>query len=70
MLSYLTFFDIYLKLYVFCDINSQPDLGWMRRLQQVLGRKHQRNLHVCDANYCIIYLLESIFTLWSDLSIC
>lgn len=30
--------------------NRQPDLGWMRRLQQVLGRKHQRNLHVCNIN--------------------
>lgn len=27
---------------------SQPDLGWMRRMQQILGRKHQRNLHVCS----------------------
>lgn len=54
MLSYLTFYDIYLKLYLFADMNSQPDLGWMRRLQQMLGRKHQRNLHVCDANNCII----------------
>ncbi|KAL5100135.1 hypothetical protein RYX36_004462, partial [Vicia faba] len=23
----------------------QPDLGWMKRLQQILGRKHQQNLH-------------------------
>uniref|UniRef100_A0A2P2M6R8 CRAL-TRIO domain-containing protein n=1 Tax=Rhizophora mucronata TaxID=61149 RepID=A0A2P2M6R8_RHIMU len=29
------------------SLQLQPDLGWMRRLQQILGRKHQRNLHVC-----------------------
>ncbi|TYH91157.1 hypothetical protein ES332_A13G097500v1 [Gossypium tomentosum] len=28
------------------SLQVQPDLGWMRRLQQILGRKHQRNLHV------------------------
>ncbi|KAF6171745.1 hypothetical protein GIB67_007266 [Kingdonia uniflora] len=27
------------------SLQLQPDLGWMKRLQQVLGRKHQRNLH-------------------------
>ncbi|KAG5010908.1 hypothetical protein JHK87_019423 [Glycine soja] len=34
----------------------QPDLGWMRRLQQILGRKHQRNLHA-------IYVLHPTFGL-------
>ncbi|KAG9140136.1 hypothetical protein Leryth_015761 [Lithospermum erythrorhizon] len=26
-------------------LQPQPDLGWMKRLQQILGRKLQRNLH-------------------------
>ncbi|CAA2998220.1 Hypothetical predicted protein [Olea europaea subsp. europaea] len=28
------------------SLQSQPDLGWMKRLQKILGRKHQHNLHV------------------------
>ncbi|GLJ48118.1 hypothetical protein SUGI_1015990 [Cryptomeria japonica] len=31
-------------------LQLQPDLGWMKRLQQILGRKHKRNLH---AIYCL-----------------
>ncbi|CAI0390909.1 unnamed protein product [Linum tenue] len=27
------------------SLQMQPDLGFMRRLQQILGRKHERNLH-------------------------
>ncbi|CAN1152741.1 Clp protease adapter protein ClpF, chloroplastic [Linum perenne] len=27
------------------SLQMQPDLGFMRKLQQILGRKHQRNLH-------------------------
>ncbi|EPS66610.1 hypothetical protein M569_08166, partial [Genlisea aurea] len=27
------------------SLQMQPDLGWMKRLEQILGRKHQRNLH-------------------------
>ncbi|GFP87319.1 protein gdap2 homolog [Phtheirospermum japonicum] len=34
----------------------QPDLGWMKRLEQILGRKHQRNLHA-------IYVLHPTFGL-------
>ncbi|KAH7835988.1 hypothetical protein Vadar_031756 [Vaccinium darrowii] len=37
-------------------LTRQPDLGWMRRLQQILGRKHQRNLHA-------IYVLHPTFGL-------
>ncbi|KAI8011094.1 Inositol phosphorylceramide glucuronosyltransferase 1 [Camellia lanceoleosa] len=37
-------------------IYLQPDLGWMRKLQQILGRKHQRNLHA-------IYVLHPTFGL-------
>uniref|UniRef100_A0A452YBG4 Macro domain-containing protein n=1 Tax=Aegilops tauschii subsp. strangulata TaxID=200361 RepID=A0A452YBG4_AEGTS len=28
------------------SLQPQPDLGFMKRIQQILGRKHQRNLHV------------------------
>lgn len=38
------------------SLQIQPDLGWMRRLQQILGRKHQRNLHA-------IYVLHPTFGL-------
>ncbi|XP_051206257.1 uncharacterized protein [Lolium perenne] len=27
------------------SLQPQPDLGFMKRIQQILGRKHQRNLH-------------------------
>ncbi|XVE53159.1 hypothetical protein DITRI_Ditri02bG0181700 [Diplodiscus trichospermus] len=33
------------------SLQIQPDLGWMRRLQQILSQKHQQNLHVCSSNY-------------------
>eukprot|EP00262_Sarcandra_glabra_P004438 TRINITY_DN1546_c0_g2_i1.p1 TRINITY_DN1546_c0_g2~~TRINITY_DN1546_c0_g2_i1.p1 ORF type:complete len:564 (-),score=107.66 TRINITY_DN1546_c0_g2_i1:213-1904(-) len=36
------------------SLQLQPDLGWMRQLQQILGRKHQRNLHA-------IYVLHPTF---------
>ncbi|XP_042518077.1 protein GDAP2 homolog isoform X2 [Macadamia integrifolia] len=36
------------------SLKLQPDLGWMRRLQQILGRKHQHNLHA-------IYVLHPTF---------
>lgn len=38
------------------SLQVQPDLGWIRRLQQILGRKHQRNLHA-------IYVLHPTFGL-------
>ncbi|PON40197.1 CRAL-TRIO lipid binding protein [Trema orientale] len=38
------------------SLQIQPDLGWMRRLQQILGRKSQRNLHA-------IYILHPTFGL-------
>ncbi|CAN4122110.1 unnamed protein product [Withania somnifera] len=40
------------------SLQRQPDLGWMKRLQQILGRKHQRNLHA-------IYVLHPTFGLKS-----
>ncbi|XP_042021956.1 protein GDAP2 homolog isoform X1 [Salvia splendens] len=38
------------------SLQIQPDLGWMKRLEQILGRKHQRNLHA-------IYILHPTFGL-------
>ncbi|KAI4373842.1 hypothetical protein MLD38_011914 [Melastoma candidum] len=38
------------------SLQARPDLGWMRRLQQILGRKHQHNLHA-------IYILHPTFQL-------
>ncbi|KAJ4828361.1 hypothetical protein Tsubulata_045832 [Turnera subulata] len=38
------------------SLQMQPDLGWMRKVQQILGRKHQRNLHA-------IYVLHPNFHL-------
>ncbi|KAF3943490.1 hypothetical protein ACB098_03G182900 [Castanea mollissima] len=42
---------------------SQPDLGWMRRLQQILGRKHQRNLHAIYVLHPTFGLKAAIFAL-------
>ncbi|XP_059308615.1 uncharacterized protein LOC132059835 isoform X2 [Lycium ferocissimum] len=39
-------------------LQMQPDLGLMKRIQQILGRKHQRNLHA-------IYVLHPTFGLKS-----
>ncbi|XP_066384947.1 uncharacterized protein [Miscanthus floridulus] len=39
------------------SLQPQPDLGFMKRLQQILGRKHRRNLHVS------IFYDESVFYL-------
>ncbi|XP_057777293.1 uncharacterized protein LOC130995861 isoform X1 [Salvia miltiorrhiza] len=38
------------------SLQMQPDLGWMKRLEQILGRKHQHNLHA-------IYVLHPTFGL-------
>ncbi|XP_047937730.1 protein GDAP2 homolog isoform X2 [Salvia hispanica] len=40
------------------SLQMQPDLGWMKRLEQILGRKHRRNLHA-------IYILHPTFGLKS-----
>ncbi|KAG6407847.1 hypothetical protein SASPL_130847 [Salvia splendens] len=40
------------------SLQIQPDLGWMKRLEQILGRKHRRNLHA-------IYVLHPTFGLKS-----
>ncbi|XP_034199481.1 protein GDAP2 homolog isoform X2 [Prunus dulcis] len=41
----------------------QPDLGWMRRVQQILGRKHQRNLHAIYVLHPTFGLKAAIFAL-------
>ncbi|CAA2995013.1 Hypothetical predicted protein [Olea europaea subsp. europaea] len=46
-----------ISVFLIC-VNRQPDLGWMKRLQQILGRKHQHNLHA-------IYVLHPTFGLKS-----
>lgn len=44
-------------------LQLQPDLGWMRRLQQILGRKHQRNLHAIYVLHPSFHLKATIFAL-------
>ncbi|GAB4840089.1 hypothetical protein Ancab_020800 [Ancistrocladus abbreviatus] len=44
-------------------LQPQPDLGWMRRLQQILGRKHQRNLHAIYVLHPTVGLKAAIFAL-------
>ncbi|KAJ9174198.1 hypothetical protein P3X46_017251 [Hevea brasiliensis] len=45
------------------SLQLQPDLGWMRRLQQILGRKHQRNLHAVYVLHPTFHLKATIFAL-------
>nr|XP_015894979.1 protein GDAP2 homolog isoform X1 [Ziziphus jujuba var. spinosa]XP_048318575.1 protein GDAP2 homolog isoform X1 [Ziziphus jujuba var. spinosa] len=45
------------------SLQLQPDLGWMRRLQQILGRKHQRNLHAIYVLHPTFGLKAAIFAL-------
>ncbi|KAF8040436.1 hypothetical protein BT93_B2612 [Corymbia citriodora subsp. variegata] len=45
------------------SLQLQPDLGWMRRLQQILGRKHQRNLHAIYVLHPTFHLKATIFAL-------
>ncbi|KAG8654191.1 protein GDAP2 homolog [Manihot esculenta] len=45
------------------SLQLQPDLGWMRRLQQILGRKHQRNLHAIHVLHPTFHLKATIFAL-------
>ncbi|EOY01780.1 Appr-1-p processing enzyme family protein isoform 1 [Theobroma cacao] len=45
------------------SLQIQPDLGWMRRLQQILGRKHQRNLHAIYVLHPTFHLKAAIFAL-------
>ncbi|XP_044490757.1 protein GDAP2 homolog isoform X2 [Mangifera indica] len=45
------------------SLQLQPDLGWMRRLQQILGRKHQRNLHAIYVLHPTLHLKAAIFAM-------
>ncbi|KAF7809063.1 protein GDAP2-like protein [Senna tora] len=45
------------------SLQVQPDLGWIRRLQQILGRKHQHNLHAIYVLHPTFGLKAAIFTL-------
>lgn len=45
------------------SLQLQPDLGWMRRVQQILGRKHQRNLHAIYVLHPTLGLKATIFAL-------
>ncbi|KAF2295015.1 hypothetical protein GH714_030164 [Hevea brasiliensis] len=45
------------------SLQLQPDFGWMRRLQQILGRKHQRNLHAVYVLHPTFHLKAAIFAL-------
>ncbi|KAF5443398.1 hypothetical protein F2P56_035955 [Juglans regia] len=45
------------------SLQPQPDLGWMRRLQQILGQKHQRNLQAIYVLHPTFGLKASIFAL-------
>ncbi|OVA12136.1 CRAL-TRIO domain [Macleaya cordata] len=45
------------------SLQLQPDLGWMRRLQQILGRKHQRNLHAIYVLHPTLGLKAAILAL-------
>ncbi|KAJ6689941.1 hypothetical protein OIU85_006249 [Salix viminalis] len=44
-------------------LQVQPDLGWMRRLQQILGRKHRRNLHAIYVLHPNFHLKATVFAL-------
>ncbi|KAL9328055.1 hypothetical protein ACSQ67_003058 [Phaseolus vulgaris] len=45
------------------SLQVQPDLGWMRRLQQILGRKHQHNLHAIYVLHPTLGLKLTVFAL-------
>lgn len=45
------------------SLQLQPDLGWMRRLQQILGRRHQRNLQAIYVLHPTFGLRAAIFAL-------
>ncbi|XP_048615926.1 protein GDAP2 homolog [Brassica napus] len=45
------------------SLQVQPDLGWMKRLQQILGRKHQRNLQAIYVLHPTFHLKATIVTM-------
>ncbi|PWA56185.1 hypothetical protein CTI12_AA318520 [Artemisia annua] len=45
------------------SLQVQPDLGWMKKLQQILGRKSQRNLHAIYVLHPTFGLKAAVFTM-------
>jgi hypothetical protein len=45
------------------SLQVRPDLGFMKRLQQILGRKHQRNLHAIYVLHPTLGLRTAILAL-------
>ncbi|CAF2192162.1 unnamed protein product [Brassica napus] len=45
------------------SLQVQPDLGWMKRLQQILGRKHQRNLQAIYVLHPTLQLKATILAM-------
>ncbi|CAL0315215.1 unnamed protein product [Lupinus luteus] len=45
------------------SLQMQPDMGWMRRLQEILGRKHQHNLHAIYVLHPTLGLKVAVFGL-------
>ncbi|KAF5745440.1 appr-1-p processing enzyme family protein [Tripterygium wilfordii] len=45
------------------SLQIQPDMGWMKRLQQILGRKHQRNLDAIYVLHPTFHLKTTVFAL-------
>ncbi|PWA64145.1 hypothetical protein CTI12_AA347920 [Artemisia annua] len=45
------------------SLQVQPDLGWMKKLQQILGRKSQRNLHAIYVLHPTFGLKTAVFTM-------
>lgn len=45
------------------SLQIRPDLGWMKKLQQILGRKHQRNLQAIYVLHPTLGLRTAIFAL-------
>ncbi|WOL09617.1 hypothetical protein Cni_G18370 [Canna indica] len=45
------------------SLQMQPDLGWMKRVQQILGRKHKRNLHAIYVLHPTVGLRAAVFAL-------
>ncbi|KAI3714302.1 hypothetical protein L1987_72899 [Smallanthus sonchifolius] len=45
------------------SLQVQPELGWIRKLQQILGRKSQRNLHAIYVLHPTFGLKAAVFTM-------
>ncbi|CAN8235979.1 unnamed protein product [Cochlearia groenlandica] len=45
------------------SLQVQPDLGWMKRLQQILGRKHKRNLQAIYVLHPTLHLKATVLAM-------